>query len=68
MLVQGSRRFEEQTVLVEGLGVDFPVPLIDSFLFIVVELHIDLDFQLLLRIFFGVCQLLPLENGSLGDS
>ena len=55
-------------MLVEGLGVDFPVPLIDSFLFIVVELHIDLDFQLLLRIFFGVCQLLPLENGSLGDS
>ena len=54
-------------MLVEGLRVDLAVPLVDSLLLVVEELHVDLDFQLLLRVRLGLRQLLPLEDGCLGD-
>ena len=41
-------------MLVEGLRVDLAVPLVDSLLLVVEELHVDLDFQLLLRVCLGL--------------
>ena len=47
--------------------MDLAVSLVDSLLLVVVKLHINLDFQLLFCILFGLSKLLSLENSSLSD-
>ena len=41
-------------MLVKGLSMDFPMPLVDLLLLVVEELHVNLDLQLLLSILLGL--------------